>query len=1277
MNATRVLTALIISAVVTACNTPQPKPVTPTQAFGTLELRLADDTNGVRLQAVQPDSILNFDIANAPASVVTDDGTFRYAYRTFSFTNTTSTALTNVTLYAYNQAANSAGGTAIKALSNFTGGSLNNAINAQKLLPTHGMFGNGIVTVVAGREDLQVFDSSEVSSLQTAARAFTPTAIIGANDSVLEYGFVARSLATGGGRSIGASTCNTTTDANCNKGQVTVAYKFPVANAVANTGYGFTATFVLATETIARVTRSPEENDASANTRASSLTATQVVLGGVASMYTGTQIPLANAKISTTPALLLEPSCAGAAILTPIYDIQGSGAATTLTGSKITEGVVVGDFQSTDTTGLQGFYIQDRYGDGNTNTSDAIFVDQSTSTPDTAVSVGDFVRVTGIVGEAFGQTRIEPTNISACGTRVLPATIRVTFPLPTGQSDLEKYEGMLVQIPTELTVTELFRLGEFGQATLSSGGLNNETNTDNRLDQFTQFNAPNAANFTTYKNNNSRRSLVVDDGRADSNPPVNLLGRGGNPLTASNTLRGGDTITDLTGIINFSFSAYRIQPTAPTNFQAVNPRPTAPTVGGTLRVASFNVLNFFTTLNQATFTPANCSNSIAARGAEDSIEFTRQKAKIIQAILAIDPDVLGVIEMQNNGTTAIDNLVAELNTSAGAGTYSTASAPTNGYGCDAIKVDFIYKPSKVNLGSIVSPDDTVYTSFSSSGTGRKPVAATFTQISNGAVFTAVMNHFKSKGSAAAGAGNTDAGDGQGNSNALRVQNSTDLKNWLATNPTGTTDPDYLLMGDFNAYTKEDPLVVLETAGYTNLNPATSYSYVFDGAWGSLDHAFGSSSLTTQVAGAQKLHINADEPTALDYNTTLDNGTVIKTAAQVISLYAADPYRSSDHDPVVVGLNLGGVANSFSLSAAPLDTSNFVGGTGGIASSTITVTRNAFPAAITFSLEVTPANTGITATFTNDPNTTGTSTMNLIIASSVVAGSYNLVVKGTSGAAVVSSNTLNISVTAACTGLTVMPSSASIAVNATQQLTAAFTPSGCAAPSVVWSNGGSSVATVNSSGLVTGATVGNATITATAGSLTGSSAITVTAASSTTGVVISQVYGGGGNAGTTFRNDFIELKNNGTTAVSVAGWSVQYASATGTAWAVTNLTGSIAPGGYYLVQQAAGTGGTAALPTPNVIGTILMSGTNGKVALVSSTTALSGQFATGTGTNIVDFVGYGTADGREGTAATPALTNTTAAIRNGSGCTDTNNNSANFTVGTPTPRNSSSAAVTCL
>ncbi|MGY4892098.1 UNVERIFIED_CONTAM: nuclease [Xanthomonas axonopodis] len=175
------------------------------------------------------------------------------------------------------------------------------------------------------------------------------------------------------------------------------------------------------------------------------------------------------------------------------------------------------------------------------------------------------------------------------------------------------------------------------------------------------------------------------------------------------------------------------------------------------------------------------------------------------------------------------------------------------------------------------------------------------------------------------------------------------------------------------------------------------------------------------------------------------------------------------------------------------------------------------------------------------------------------------------------------------------------------------------------------------------------------------------------VVISQVYGGGGNSGATLRSDFIELHNIGGAPVSLDGWSVQYASAAGSSWQVTPLAGTVPAGGYYLIKQADGSGGSVALPTPDAIGTLAMSGTAGKVALSNSASALSGTCPTGN----ADLVGYGsTASCAEGNAPTPAPSNTLAVLRGNDGCTDTDNNAADFATGAPAPRNAASPARLC-
>ncbi len=185
--------------------------------------------------------------------------------------------------------------------------------------------------------------------------------------------------------------------------------------------------------------------------------------------------------------------------------------------------------------------------------------------------------------------------------------------------------------------------------------------------------------------------------------------------------------------------------------------------------------------------------------------------------------------------------------------------------------------------------------------------------------------------------------------------------------------------------------------------------------------------------------------------------------------------------------------------------------------------------------------------------------------------------------------------------------------------------------------------------------------------------------SSSGLVVSQVYAGGGNSGASYTNDFVELFNGGSSAADLTGMSIQYASAASTSWGATALGGSIQPGHYYLVMLASSGAVGAVMPSPDATGTTNLANTGGKVALVQGTNALSCGASAGSCSaisSILDFVGYGTAADYEGSGAAPALSSTTAAARAGAGCTDTNVSSADFTAAAPAPRNSATAAGSC-
>lgn len=618
-----------------------------------------------------------------------------------------------------------------------------------------------------------------------------------------------------------------------------------------------------------------------------------------------------------------------------IHEIQGVGDTSPLVGQSVTiEGIVVGDFQGSD--GLLGFYVQEEDSDADTNplTSEGIFVFEG-STPLIDVALGDRVQVTGTVDEFFGLTEL--TNVTdvtlVSSNNPLPTAATVNFPVAS-LAVLEAAEGMRATIPDTLFVTEYFNLDRFGEVRLSSDGPSNQPGTDGRLEQYTQFNVPDVDGFAAYQDAIANRQIVLDDASRVQNPDTLIFGRGGDPLSSTNTLRGGDTVNNLSGILDFRFGDYRIQTGEGVDFQPTNPRPDQPEdVGGDLKVASFNVLNFFTTLD-VSGNPGSGPNSLEPRGADSQEEFDRQIDKLVTTLSTLDADILGLVELENefggdqngDGLFAIDTLVDALNAVVGAGTYAFVDPGRDFVDTgDAISVGAIYKTATVKIAENTSVEilddsdlpglgldfDAVFDGVS---TNRASLAATFEEIATGEKLTVAVNHFKSKGSVNPADGNEDIGDGQGNNNAIRTQASIALDAWLDSDPTGSNDEDFLIVGDLNAYAREDPITLLESEGYSDLAKEfvgpQSYSFVFDGQFGTLDYAMANDSLLMQVTGATEWHINADEPDALDYNLdfgrdpTLFDGTI--------------PFRTSDHDPLIVSLDLQSDAVEPLIAKATLD-----------------------------------------------------------------------------------------------------------------------------------------------------------------------------------------------------------------------------------------------------------------------------------------------------------------------------------------------------------------------
>ncbi len=584
----------------------------------------------------------------------------------------------------------------------------------------------------------------------------------------------------------------------------------------------------------------------------------------------------------------------------PIYKIQGSGAKSPYEGQTVSTRGVVTKLNN------NGFFLQDAVGDGDPTTSDGIFVFTSTAP---TVAVGQLIQLSAKVTEfnvgsagnagTLAHTLSQltaPSGIAVLGSGYVVTPVEVD--LNTLPADgLEAYEGMVVTLRGPLTVQQNYFLARYGQLTLAAGG---------RLLAPTNI-MPAGPDALAMKADNLRRAIILDDGSSLQNVnPTPYLG-------ADGTVRAGDTLASLTGVVDYGLAtssaggagAYKIHPLAAPDFTRTNPRTATPQVsGGNVRIASANVLNFFTTFtNGQTFdgkTGQGCAQggSVSAgncRGADNLAEFQRQRAKIVANLAGLNADVLGLMEIQNNGNTALQHLVDSLNAQVGAGTYAFVPTPAQGTGDDAIRVAMIYKPGKLTLNglSISDPDDI---------NNRPPLAQGFL-LPNGEKFAVIVNHLKSKGGCPSSGADTDDGL-QGCWTATRVKQAQRLKTFLGTVKSSFGTPQVVMLGDFNAYAKEDPILALTGDGSIvdqvgRFDPA-DYSYVFDAMAGRLDHGFSTVELSPKVVYATSWHINADEPILLDYNLELKQPACASCGPDY---YTPTAFKSSDHDPMVMGLDL--------------------------------------------------------------------------------------------------------------------------------------------------------------------------------------------------------------------------------------------------------------------------------------------------------------------------------------------------------------------------------------
>ncbi|HEY0335029.1 MAG TPA: ExeM/NucH family extracellular endonuclease [Stenotrophomonas sp.] len=544
--------------------------------------------------------------------------------------------------------------------------------------------------------------------------------------------------------------------------------------------------------------------------------------------------------------------------------VQGEADGSGMLGRQVVvEGVVTADARA----GLGGWFLQDG-GDGNDATADAIFVQAAEGSTSQALAVGDRVRVRGEVIELPAGKQASLTTLKASRIDRLasgqPLPLRVITAAP---QDWRALEGERVRIDAPLTLAGTDRLAQYGELV---------TAFDGRLWQPSEAAVPGTPQFEALERDNARRRLVLDDSSSQRNPAQIAY------LPDDAVLRTGSTLTGAEGIVDRRYDgSWRLQLTQPLAVPALQ-RPAPPEVAGRLRVAAFNLENFFNGDGHGGGFPT-------LRGARTPAQFQAQLAKLVATIRPLHADVAALMELENDGygpDSAIATLVHALNDGQGkAGDWRYVDAG-QGPGSNPIRVGLIYRASRVKpVGKPAVLEGGPFVDHS-----RVPLAQAFADKRGGVPFVVVANHFKSKGCSDATGADADQHDGQACWNATRVETARRLDEWLRTDPTRSGGQRAVLLGDFNAYANEAPLRELRQLGWQDAFVVAGvdhpYSYVYNGQTGRLDHALLSPSLVPALRGAAEWHINADEEDALGYRER----------------NAAGPWRSSDHDPLLLGLD---------------------------------------------------------------------------------------------------------------------------------------------------------------------------------------------------------------------------------------------------------------------------------------------------------------------------------------------------------------------------------------
>ncbi len=572
-----------------------------------------------------------------------------------------------------------------------------------------------------------------------------------------------------------------------------------------------------------------------------------------------------------------------------ISQLRGTDSAGQMLGKQVqVDGVVVGDYRQEDQLG--GFFMQQSDPDPSSG-SKGIFVLCDLFEE---IAIGDRLRVLGVVDQVDGSLRIKPagdrTSVEIEKVGHADSLPPVDLPPLSQPIPWESFEGMLVRFANDMIVADTYDLGRYGQVTLSADQLpfiptNYIDPNDQQPEGNTSQGNQNAAQIKAAEEEIQQRTITLDDGLTVQNPATVFLQPQG--VDGVESLRVGTRIKDLTGIVTRVKGKYLFLPAANQSIDYA-PRPPRPDLGAAnLTVASFNVLNYFTTIDDG---------RNAARGADSAGEFDRQREKLTAALIELDADIVGLMELENNLESEQD-LIASLNSQLGEQIFAGVGLPDQfktapGAG-NPIRVGLIYRRDRVQpttpVGMVVDE------AFASA---RTPLVQEFRLIDGDATVTVIVNHFKSKGSQDAKGADADQQDGQSAYNAARRNQAAALVRYAESIQQSGDGKHLLIIGDLNAYAQEDPIDLLRAAGLVDLlqQPAGSeqpFSYVYRGQAGCLDHAFASPELASKVTTAAVWHINACEPRLMDYNLEFNPP----------ELYRPDGFRSSDHDPVLIGILL--------------------------------------------------------------------------------------------------------------------------------------------------------------------------------------------------------------------------------------------------------------------------------------------------------------------------------------------------------------------------------------